>query len=366
MASDNSTSSLPAQAFLKVIFPSEGCPSPTDAAADKAIDDLLAHLDDIQSQHCKKAYSDEHLMKGIFVRSQHLKADPERTAYCRYHLIIAIRRLKALLDTLRTPSNNITVAVMEKWKEVLRDYIFDLNEIIPYLQRNVAGYVFYPGGKNSNVHSWEIYIFSRSLAYQSTFRGTPPQFNHKTSQIGSILILRQALEIRFERLVGVYLYNAKGKGPRLRHGFHQEFINSYPQFFHTDGFCISDLQTVYDWCSEIVHQAYQPYTWQIDWALELCDQLLGAKSVPPGSDWSIANGVEIIDVTKMQAAFETYFLTQYGHGSWRMTRTRPEALVRDWMPDMATISTKFRPVLQRRSALNWTRSVLLRLGRKSW
>ncbi len=83
------------------------------------------------------------------------------------------------------------------------------------------------------------------------------------------------------------------------------------------------------------------------WALELCDQLLGTRAAPAGQHWNIANAVEVVDVSGKQAAFEAHFLKNYDHGSWRMTRTRPEALIKDWLPEMSFTSSDFRAVERR-------------------
>jgi hypothetical protein len=198
------------------------------------------------------------------------------------------------------------------------------------------------------VHSWEVFGIARGLAYQSTSQAG--KLDHKAAQIAAIAALRQALELRFERLISVYPMDKKGKPPRLKHGFHQDFIVANPGFFQPRDFGISDLRPVYDWCSEIVHQAYQPYAWQISWALELGGRLLRARTRTLPGAWSIADGVEIIDVQDMQAAFEAHFLESYDHGEWRMTRSRPEALVRNWTDAMAFTSPSFQPV-QRRSCV---------------
>jgi hypothetical protein len=75
------------------------------------------------------------------------------------------------------------------------------------------------------------------------------------------------MELRFERLFAVYPTDRKGKPPKLKHGFHQEFIAANPQFFQANGFRVKELRDPYDWCSDIVRQAYQPYAWQISMAL---------------------------------------------------------------------------------------------------
>jgi D-alanyl-D-alanine carboxypeptidase len=107
------------------------------------------------------------------------------------------------------------------------------------------------------------------------------------------------------------------------------------------------LRHLFDWCSDIVHQAYQPYAWQMSLALRRGGELLHTRSVPADQPWSIYNAVQIIDVEAMQAAYENHFLATYGHGTWRFTRLQPEALVLNWQPKMAFRSDTYRSVLNR-------------------
>ncbi len=256
--------------------------------------------------------------------------------------------LVRLVDELRAQNGGvITAGAITQFREIFTDYLFDLREILVPLQKNVNGWSFFVGSKNSNVSSWEVYQLARSLAIQSAWAPTGIFLDHKTSQIASIAVLRQAMELRFERLIAVYPFNAKGQPPRLKHGFHQEFIIANPQFFKADGFAIKELRNLYDWCSEIVHQAYQPYAWQIAMAMRRAGDLLRSRSTPPNMAWSIYNAVEIPDVPAMQYAFEQHFLSTYGHGSWCTARTKPEASVPNWRPEMAYTTEVFRPVLKR-------------------
>jgi hypothetical protein len=346
----SSPSPTPAQELFRIVYPDPGAPTPTDSQADKAVRDFLAHLVTLESKHVPQSLSDEYLASQVFGRSRALNNDVERQAYCRCHLKIALRQFKLLTQEFHDPAlSSVTMARLMPWKDVIIDYIFDLIEIVQVLERKNPGYVFFPGGKNPGVHSWEVYILSRGLAYQSAHRGQLPQFGHKAAQITAVFALRQSLELRFERLIGVYPEDKKGKGPRLKHGFHQEFICAHPQYFQCQGFSIVDLKPVYDWCSEVVHLAYQPYAWQMAWALDLSGKLLGPRSAPAGQHWNIANAVEVVNVSEMQTTFESYFLKNYDHGSWRMTRTKPEALVKNWTPAMAFTSPDFRRAERRRS-----------------
>lgn len=353
----------PAQALLAMLSRDPALAQATDAQADKAVSDFLVEVAALDKQHNRgQAIRQEQLAEQLFGRSRNFKDERAARPYLRYNLRAAHEELVRMVDELRAQnSGSVTAAALTQFRAIFNDYLFDLREILVPLQKNVSGWTFFNGGKSSSVSSWEVYRLARSLAIQSAWAPTGIFLDHKASQIASIAVLRQAMELRFERLIAVYPFDAKGKPPRLKHGFHQEFIIANPQFFNADGFVIKELRHLYDWCSEIVHQAYQPYAWQIATAMRRAGDLLQSRKTPPNMAWSIYNAIEIPDVPPMQDAFEQHFLSTYGHGSWRMTRTKPEAHVPNWRPEMACTSASLRPVLNRPSL--WRR---IRAGVKRW
>jgi len=339
----------PARALLDLLDAASGQPTPTDAMADKAMVDFLADIAMLDRRHNRgKRLTQDQLAEQVFRRSPTFKDDRAAIPYLRYQLRVALDELTSLDREIRKQNNgSITFAVLTWHRHIIRDYLFDLREILVILQRNVPNWTFFDGGKNSDVSSWEVYILALGLAYQSTYIGTGAPFDHKAAQIASIFILRQALELRFERLIAVYPNDPKGKPPRLRHGFHQDFIADNPHFFQASGFRIKELRNLYDWCSEIVHKAYQPYAWQVSMALHRGGDLLQTRPASMSQAWSIYNAVEITNVEAMQVAFENHFLATYGHGTWRFARGRPEALIRNWRPELASTSNAYRPTLNR-------------------
>lgn len=336
---------LPTHVLLDLLDPATHAAPPTDAEGEQAISNFIAHLKSIEGVQKRTKWSEQYMIEKVFGRTRSFKNDTEAQQYCRTHLSVAIQQLDILIKELReVGGGKLTMASLSKWRDTIIDYVYDLAQIVPFLQRKVEGYVYLRGGKNPTVHSWEVYNLAKGLAYQTVHWGQGGAFDHKTSQIAAIGVLRQALELRFDRLVAVYPTDVNGKSPKLRHGFHQEFIINNPCFFQPDGFSIAELKPMYDWCSEIVHQAYQPFAWQISWAITLAGRLLGPRPATKGAAWSIANGVEVLDVEAMQATFETHFLDTYEHGAWRISRERPEALVRGWTEAMASTGADYRPV----------------------
>lgn len=361
----NTQSPTPAEALFHVVSPRPGSTAPTDNQAERAVKDFLDLLATLEAKHVRKPLSDEYLISNVFLRSKAFKADSESSAFCRCHLVIAHREFKKLADRFRDPTTSkVELARMLPFKDFIADFVFDLIEIIPFLERKTLGYVYFRGGKAPGVHSWELYQLSLQLASQSATTSVGPRFDHKGAQIAAIFVLRQAMELRFERIVGVFPLDPKGYGPKLKHGFHFRFIVEHRHHFAYRKFDINSLKPVYDWCSEIVHAAYQPYAWQIAWAQDIGGRLLNSQSAQPGKGWNLANAVEVVDVDKMQSDFEDYFLENYDHGSWQMTRMRPEALVAARSQKQVVVIPGYRRVKIRR---NWRTRLAQTLRRvASW
>lgn len=356
----NMNTALPAHSLLDLFRGMPGAPPPSDADTDRTVTDFIDHLVAIRDSRKTKQWSERYLIDGVFSRVRKFNSDAECQIYCRIHLRVAIEQLRALIDELRdAQTGTLSFSAVQPWEATITDYIFDLASIVPYLQRKVPGYIYLRGGKNPTVHSWEVYQLAKGLAYQSSHWGRGSALDHKAAQIAAIGVLRQALELRFTRLIAVYPTDKKGKSPKLRHGFHQDFVVDNPAIFQAKGFSISDLRPMYDWCSEIVHQAYQPYAWQSSWALLLAGRLLGSRAAPQNTAWSIANAVEIDDISAMQTKFEEHFLANYDHGAWQMSRERPEALTPSWKPEMGGTSPGYRvPFNRKQGWMGWIQRLL--------
>ncbi|MFT8370414.1 MAG: hypothetical protein ABF641_04895 [Acetobacter sp.] len=333
----------PANALLSAIGNFPDLPPATDAQLDLAFSTFMAEINRLYSAHVREPRSGRYLIEQIFSRTRIFKDTRAVIPYVSCHFQVGVEELRALEGKIRGPGGApITREGLAPWKDILTEYIFDLAWAVNFLQRKVNGYVYLKGKKSTGVHSWEVFLLANQLAYHSAYSGTGPHLEIRSTQIAAIALLRQALELRFERLISVYPVDAKGKPPKLKHGFHQEFIVAHPQYFQVQGFDIADLRPIYDWCSEIVHQAYQPYAWQLSRALSEVEKLLGTRPASARWAWSIANAVCIADAAAMQTAFEDHFLEHYGHGTWQMFRSEPEALVRNWIKPQHDPS--FRPV----------------------
>jgi hypothetical protein len=184
----------------------------------------------------------------------------------------------------------------------------------------------FSGHRTHGVLTLEVFRTSQQLAIQSAFYNQPFHIDHKVSQIASVFVLRQALEEKFFRLVGVEIYDRDGNSPRLRHMFHYDFILANPSYFDFKAVTFRDLRKVYEWCNDVVHRVYHPLAWEINYAHKICRGLFVPLKAEQNARWSINNSVEINNRDEMQSNFIRYFVDYYDHGIWAVEPVEPEAM----------------------------------------
>jgi hypothetical protein len=191
-------------------------------------------------------------------------------------------------------------------------------------QRRDKDYVFFEGGKSFHTDPWRIFLASRQLGVMSSVKGIV--LEHRLSQIAAVVLLRQALERKFVGLIGVAVYDRKGQTPKVPHDYYYEFIKANAQYFDFKVVNFTLLRYIYDWCNVAVHQAVQPFAWQLPYAQEVSEGLFkGGPLTKVGKGWSVHGAVYIDDVPGMQARFAQHFIQTYDHGIWAIEFHKPEA-----------------------------------------
>lgn len=291
----------------------------------EALDGVITHLDDLVSKHADKKYLDDYLASQCFSKAEFFN-DAEFTAFSRVNLQLGVKYFKRISSEFKSEAHEGFKAKLKTRNNLLFDLMDDIRPFANYLeQRENPQYTFFEGSKASASESWALYDFSRTLYYGTTSHENPLQKFHRESHVASAFALRQALEVKFERIVGVKLYDRKGGEPRLRHGFHYDFVKAHMELFDFQGLEFDLVRKIYDWCSYIVHNACQPYIWQMPYAYEICHKLFVPGDYGPNGGWSIHGGVRVLDVGKMQTCFAKYLLDNYDHGTWCFVFVKPEA-----------------------------------------
>jgi len=318
---------IPVRQLLEKLDQSDQ-PGKVKASSDKCITDFMQHIQWLKSRHVRKNYSNEYLVSTCFGKSRIFQKDCEAMAFCRAHLAIAVERFELLIKEMKGDQSSLSFQTLIRNKETIRDYLFDLKNIAEFLEKKKnPSYSFFEGWKAYGIDSLWIFHLSKQLANQRLLQQEKLfWFDHKGSQIASVFVLRQALEAKFSRIIGVNIFGERGQTPKLRHTFHYDFIDSNPHFFEFVSVEFKLLKRVYEWCNEIVHKVFQPYAWQIDYAHSICTGLFSSGDLSSKGGWSIHGGVRILDLQAMQSAFETHFCDSYDHGIWCLEYYKPEAV----------------------------------------
>lgn len=290
------------------------------------VKNFITHLIWLEDRHCKKkkTWSDGYLISECF-KHPGLEADSVITAYCRINLYIATRQFEKVTKEMMNTKGVITYQKLKKYKSTIRDYIFDLKPIVEYLERKKnINYNFFNGQKYYGLMPFQTFLASRQLSAMSLSKNI--QLDHKSSQIAATFMLRQALETKFDRLIGVILHDKLGQNPKLRHDFNYKFIQNNLHLFVFTAVDFSLLEAIYKWCNAIVHIAFQPLIWQLSYAIEISSGLFSDGPLNSNGGWSINGGVRVVNADEMQQRYVTHFGNNYDHGDWCVILQTPDAV----------------------------------------
>lgn len=285
-----------------------------DVQPERLIQELektLKYVKFILGIHVRKKYADSHMAPVCFDKNEFFSSD-EFTRYCKVQLSLGVRFFEltvlALREDLSSSTDEQKLNVVKCYSDCLMDYLFDFKRPIEFLQNKKDGtYIFFDGSKSYGSFSTHLYRFSKALSYVGKDQAEVVSSYHKEKQIAAAFVLRQSLEVKFERMVGVAFYDKYLKSPRLRHGFHYSFALANPELFSFPKFDFSLLNNIYDWCSTVVHRAYQPFMWQLNYAHELCDGFFDWGEMANGAGHTWVGGVRVLDVDAMRQEFIKFF-----------------------------------------------------------
>ncbi|MCZ4303852.1 hypothetical protein O4G98_03825 [Zoogloeaceae bacterium G21618-S1] len=230
-------------------------------------------------------------------------------------MIVAISQFERLIAEMKAGHTEVKAEKLRKFSPLVHDYLHDLRPIVEYLERRKdPDYEFFRGSKSYQPMGWQLFRASRQLAVMTV--NSAIRIDHNVSHIAAVFMLRQALEVKFERIIGVSLLDKWYQSPKLRHGFHYGFIKDNLSYFEFASVDFARLEQIYKWCSVLLHQAIQPFAWQLPYAFSVTEGLFDSDPVTETGHWSIHGGVRICGKAAMQNAFAEHFVRSYDHGIW--------------------------------------------------
>ena len=236
----------------------------------EAIENFSSFVNEISQKYIKKDHSAdlEYLLGAILKDERTLKNETDKRNFCKISLTVANKYLQEAVTQIKNHSGNLKDKNVYKHCEIIRDYLHDIKPFVEYfMHKDEPGFVLINGGKSYENYSYEMNRIANNLYWNSLYRSNI--MDQKMSINLSNFALRQALELKFKRILGIYdVYTKNLDGPKLRHDFFPEFINNNASHFTIPYDHLAFLINVYKWTNRTIHIGENPRIWELRLALD--------------------------------------------------------------------------------------------------
>ena len=293
------------------------------------LEELSDYINSICSREIRKNYADNrsYVAGVIFREKKPFKTKNEADQYCKCHLFLANQWLKFLIENAIKVNGKASHRRVLKFEEHIQDFMHDVKPFIEYFEKKSnPEYSFFKGSKYYGQQSWQIFRESRELYWISTQDKFTCSYRMTINL--SIFSLRQALELKFQRIIGIYaIYNKKFEEPKVKYGYYSTFIEKHLTTIQTKYSSFNDLTKIYKWTNRTIHTGFMPYIWEQWYALELADLLFSAYDENEDGSWSVHGAVKLTNHENLKIEFVKDFCDKYPTEIWCFDFDKPEAVV---------------------------------------
>lgn len=287
------------------------------------------YLTEIKNKHIKRNYIDDprYIIDWAFDNNKVLKNDREKTTYCKIQICLAEHCFSKLIRVIANSKYGLTYHGVKKHKKLINDYLHDLRVIIEYLeQESDPNYCFFNGGKFYGTRTDEVFLTSNNLFWTSVINKN--YIDHRFGQNLSVFSIRQCLELKFHRIIGVHniFHETSFQAPKYRHDFMFCFIKDNMDLFEFRTDNIKEIWKIYKWTNLTVHMGILPRVWELQYALEIIRPLIVPLPLDDNGTWSSYSSVKVNDVTELQERFNNYFSNEFTDSAWKIEFMKPEAI----------------------------------------
>jgi len=273
----------------------------------------------------QRPFNIEHSIPVIFRENLDFKKRTEFNSYAKYQLRVAFQWFKLIVTEIRK-NKKITLKNLLKFKNYIIDFLHDVSYFIDFFeQKTDPSFHFLNGSKYYGQETVFIYHNARNSYWASLSNDN--NVDHKGNQSSSCYFLRQSLELKFRRILGVNdVTDINGKSARIKHEYFPEFINRNIEHFSLSGSKITNLLKIYKWTNTTIHTSMVPFIWELWFAFEYCDNFMLPKPAVLGQNWSIYNSVTISDINSLIQKLYVDFSSLYNaNGLWCFHMFQPQA-----------------------------------------
>jgi hypothetical protein len=214
-----------------------------------------------------RAHNDDYLIGQIYKENVFFRTEDEYTQLCRCQVELAHRGLKLIFKDIEKKPE-----IYPGLRQHIVDFIFDLAPYIDQIMRKKdPNYQFMGGGKSYSQNSIWMFREASNLFWSSTVTDKNP-LSHMSAVSLSVFALRQAVEIRFRRAIGIWkiVDDANLNDAKLRHDFILDFVAENLDLIELKVGSMTNLTAIYKWTNFSIHNGTMPNVWEIQFALEYC------------------------------------------------------------------------------------------------
>lgn len=272
-----------------------------------------------------KTHSDNHLIGQVYKENVFFHSETEYTQVCKCQVELAYRCLKSILKDIEKKPE-----IYPRRTNYIMDYLLDLD---PFMNQIMKGkdpnYQFIMGWKSHSQNS--IWMFREaSKLFWSSAVTDKNILEHMSAVSLSVFALRQAIEIRFKRAIGIErIVDDKANNAKLRHDFVLEFFAENSDLVSLKIGSMSYLTLIYKWTNYSIHTGSLPNIWEVQFGLDYCSKLFEPDKPNLKKSWSINSSIKIKDYDLLKKRWESK--VNYKNppvGRWHFFyMKRPEAVV---------------------------------------
>ncbi|MGB7748665.1 MAG: hypothetical protein WBN75_15425 [Verrucomicrobiia bacterium] len=247
-----------------------------------------------------KAHKDDYLIGQIYKENVFFRTEDEYTQVCKCQAELAHRCLKSICEDIEKKPD----IYPSRTKHIV-DFIFDLAPFVDQIMKKKdPNFQFIAGGKSYSQNSIWMFREASNLFWSSTVTDKN-LLSHMSAVSLSVFALRQAVEVRFRRAIGIErIVDDNANDAKLRHDFMLEFFAENPDLVALKVGSMTNLTLIYKWTNYSIHTGSMPNMWEIQFALDYCSKLFEPDKPDPKKGWSIDSSIKIKNYDELKKRWE--------------------------------------------------------------
>ncbi|MGD8780941.1 MAG: hypothetical protein PVH88_18490 [Ignavibacteria bacterium] len=241
------------------------------------------YLESLCSNICKKTLKDRFIYQWIFVNDTISEKDIE--SYIKSNLFAASKSLSRVIYRFEKDGIN------KIRTKVLLDFICDLKNFVTYFDNNqdYSWLII-----NTNTHITNFYY---DLA-QNIFWNGKPGFHdeeHRVLNTSTPFFIRQAIEYKIKRILGINLIYENGKVQRTRAKVYFDAFKKNIKYYKVCTLDIHLIEKIHNWSHNSIHGGYRPEPWIIETALYLLKDFFHSGKTKIANSHSLHAALEVYE-----------------------------------------------------------------------